>query len=146
MDLLEADEQPSPINIPTEEELSEFKSQVAEWVKIDDQIKKLRVAIRERVVHQKALGSRIQNFMKTYKYDNLNTAQGRIHNKCREVKQPLKVKDIKDKVYNIVEQDDLGFNEEIIQRIRCIFEGDRPVTVKETLQRQVPKVSLSLDL
>jgi DNA repair ATPase RecN len=129
---------------PTADELAEFKSQVSEWVKIDDQIKKLRVAIRERNVHQKALGAKIQQFMKQHKYDNLNTAQGKINHSVREVKTTLKIKDVKDKIYDIADQG--GFDDTLVKRIHEIFDGERPTILKEGLRRQVPKVSLHLDL
>jgi DNA repair ATPase RecN len=138
------DTQGPPPTPPTSEELAEFKSQVSEWVKIDDQIKKLRIAIRERNVHQKALGVKIQEFMKQHKYDNLNTAQGKINHSVREVKSALKVKDVKDKIYDIA--DEGKFDDELVKRIHEIFDGDRPTIIKEGLRRHVPKVSLHLDL
>lgn len=134
-----------PVRPPTDEEMSEFKAQVAEWVKIDDQIKKLRVATRERIVHQRALGGKVQEFMKEFKYDNLNTAQGRIRNNVREVKAPLKVGDIKTKLYELLEQEE-GFSEELVNRIHTIFNASRAVTKKESLCRDIPKVSQQLDL
>lgn len=138
-----------PGSTPSEEELAEFKAQVAEWVKIDDQIKKLRVAIRERIVHQKALSSKIQTFMKRFNYDNLNTGQGRISNKVREVKEPLKVKDVKTKIYDILQHTSSStgsFDDDTVRRIHDIFEGERPVVKKEALKRVIPKVSLHIDL
>ena len=143
MDLIEEDEQVAK-SPPTAEELNEFKTQVSEWVKIDEQIKKLRVAMRERLVHQKALGSKIQQFMRKHNYDNLHTQQGRIRHNVREVKAPLKVTEVKTKLYNIL--GDHHFDEETIKKIHDIFEGDRPTVKKEALKRDVPKVSLQIDL
>lgn len=143
MDLIEEDRPPSVA--PSVDELAEFKAQVAEWVKIDDQVKKLRVAVRERLVHQKALGSRIQTFMKQFNYDNLNTQQGRIKNNVREVKTPLTVTDVRKKLYIMITEDS-KFDEDTIKKIHEVFEGDRPKVIKEGLRREVPKVSLSIDL
>ena len=149
MDLIENVPAPAaqvpPSKVPSAEEMSEFKAQVAEWVKIDEQIKKLRVATRERIVHQKALGSKVQQFMKEFKYDNLNTSQGRIRNNVREVKAPLKVGDIKTKLYELLEKES-GFSAELVSRIHTIFEAERAVTKKEALRRDIPKVSQQLDL
>jgi seryl-tRNA synthetase len=132
---------------PSVDEMAEFRSQVSEWVKLDEQVKKLRIAVRERMVHQKALGSQIQDFMKRFNYDDLNTQNGRIKHKVREVKAPLKLTEVKTKLYTIVEEGaSRGFNDETIKKIHEIFEGERPVTKKEGLRRIVPKVSLSLDL
>lgn len=153
MDLIEETLQPTQ-RTPTDDELAEFKAQVAEWVKIDDQIKKLRVAIRERNVHQKALGAGMQQFMKKFNYDNLNTAQGRIRNNVREVKAPLKLTDVKTKLYELLDSSDAAsttsdtsvFSEELIRKIHDIFDGDRPLVRKEGLRRTVPKVSLHIDI
>lgn len=143
MDLIE--EVVVPNVPPTSDELTEFKAQVSEWVKIDEQVKKLRVATRERMVHQKALGSKIQNFMKQFNYDNLNTGQGRIRNNVREVKAPLRITDVKTKLYDIMDRDN-HFDEDTIKRVHDIFDGERPVVKKEALRREIPKVSLHLDL
>ena len=40
---------------PTEEELADFKNKMAEWLKMDEQINKLSIAIRERRKLQNAL-------------------------------------------------------------------------------------------
>ena len=126
---------------PTPEELEIFKQQVAEWMKLDDSIRKLSVAIRERRVHQKALSTKVQEFMIKHGYDNLNTQQGRIRSNVRNVKQPLKLTDIRAKLLELGDQKLTG--EEIIQRI---LDAERPTVEKQSLRRVVPKVSLSLDI
>ena len=40
---------------PTEEELDDFKNKMAEWLKMDEQINKLSIAMRERRKLQNAL-------------------------------------------------------------------------------------------
>ena len=120
---------------PTAEELEEFKTQVAEWTKLDDQVKKLNTAIRERRVHQRALSNGIQSFMAKFGYGNLNTNQGRIVYTVRKCKQPVKITEVK-KV--LLERDqDLA---------KELFEGDRPVLEKSSIRRIVPKVSMSLEI
>ena len=81
--------------IPSEEELTLFKEQVGEWIKLDEQIRKLNIAIKERKTHQKALEKKVSNFMFTYKYDNLNTQQGQIKCNIRMVNIPIKLSTIK---------------------------------------------------
>ena len=119
-----------------EDELEMFKQQVAEWIKLDDQIRKLNIAIRERKVHQRALGVKIQQFMITNNYDNLNTGHGRIKSKVRTVPQPLRVTDVRKKL------EELG-HEDLIEKI---FMAEREKVTKQSLTRIIPKVSLSLDL
>jgi hypothetical protein len=129
-------EDPPEVPPPSEEDLELFKQQVSEWLKIDETIRKLTVALRERKVHQRALAQKVQEFMTRHGYDNLNTQAGRIRASTRTVKQPLRVTDIRAKLL------ELG-NEDLVSRI---FDGDRPSVQKTSLRRIVPKVSLSLDL
>lgn len=134
MDVL-YDEQTFPEK-PSDEDMEMFKQQVSEWVKLDEQIKKLNVAIRERKVHQRALGQKVQEFMIRYGYDNLQTQQGRIKSKVREVPAPVKMSDVKTKLL------ELGHTE----LVEKIFHSDRPLVQRQSLSRIVPKVSLQLDL
>lgn len=124
---------------PTTEELEQFKSQVSEWLKLDDQVRKLAVAVRERRVHQRALATNIQSFMIKYGYDNLNTQHGRICAVVRQVKQPLKLTDIRTK---ILEYQGLT-GEQLIDRI---FAENRPIVEKKSLRRIIPKVSMHLEI
>jgi hypothetical protein len=131
--------EPPPIP-PTEEEMDDFKQKVAEWARMDDQIKKLSVAMRERRVHQKALGAQIQEFMMRFRYDDLNTRSGIIRSNVRVVAVPLKLKDIRARLLEVIGEEQ---GEEIIEKV---FAGDRPLVEKRSLRRIVPKVSMSLDL
>lgn len=124
---------------PTEDELEMFRQQVSEWMKLDDSIRKLTVAVRERKIHQQAIGTKIQEFMHKFNYDNLNTQMGRIKANVRKVKQPLRLTDIREKILTL--QGLTG--EELVAKI---FDEDRPVTEKRSLRRVIPKVSLSLDI
>lgn len=122
---------------PDSEELDNFKNIVSEWFKYDDQIRKLVIAIKERKNHQKFLNSKIQEFMFKYEYNDLNTQHGRIKSKSREVKVPIKITDIKDK---IIQYKDLS-GEELLNQI---FNDERPKVVKQSISRVIPKVSLTL--
>jgi len=124
---------------PTLDELEQFKAQVGEWLKLDDQVRKLSVAVRERRVHQRALSSNIQTFMIKYGYDNLNTQYGRICAVVRQVKQPLKLTDVRTK---ILEYQGLS-GEQLIDRI---FAETRPLVEKKSLRRVIPKVSMHLEI
>jgi hypothetical protein len=123
---------------PTPEELEEFKARVAEWTKLDDQVRKLIIAVKERRTHQKALSDGIQIFMSKYGYDNLNTNYGRIIHSVRTVKQPLKISEIKE----LITKEKTLSGEELI---KAIFETERPTHEKQVIRRVIPKVSMSLD-
>ena len=131
-----------PINKPSNEDFDQFKQQVAEWIKIDDQIRKLSIALRERRTHQKALGKKIQEFMIKNKYDNLDTKHGVIQSNVKEVLQQIKLTDIRSKIEELDETEKLS-KEQIIERF---FEAERPTVKKQSLHRKIPKVSMHLDL
>ena len=141
--LYEQDEEVNEVinSAPSDDDLAMFRQQVAEWLKLDDHIRKLTIALRERKVHQKALGAKIQEFMTTNNYDNLNTQQGRIKASTREVKKPVRLQEIKSTLMELADTRLTG--QELLERI---FEGDRPTVVKQSLRRIVPKVSLHLDI
>jgi hypothetical protein len=122
---------------PTNEELDSFKNLVNDWFKWDDQIRKLDTAIKERRKYQKALNTKIQEFMFTYQYNDLNTQHGRIKSNVKEVKLPIKITEIKDK---ILKHKDLS-GEELLKQI---FEEERQIIVKKNIRRIIPKVSLTL--
>lgn len=127
------------LEVPTDEELFDFKNMVAEWTRIDDQIRKLNIAVRERRVLQKSLGEKIQSFMKTYSYDTLNTKQGKIHHSVRKTKQPIKINDIKE----VLKENSHLTGEELLKEI---FEKERPIIEKTSIRRVIPKVSMNLDI
>lgn len=126
---------------PSDEELTDFKQKVSEWLKLDDQIRKLNIAIKERKTHQKALEKNISAFMLKYKYDNLNTQQGLIKCNIRMINLPIKLSTIKTNILNT----NLDPTE-IISGLRTLFIGDRPKVQKQVLKRIMPKISMSLDL
>ena len=126
---------------PTDEELNDFKLKVSEWLKLDDQIRKLNIAIKERKTHQKAIEKNISTFMMKYKYDNLNTQQGQIKCNIRMVNLPIKLSTIKTNILNT----NMDPNE-IISGLRTLFIGERPKVQKQVLKRIMPKISMSLDL
>lgn len=122
---------------PTAEELEEFKTFVNDWFKFDDQIRKLEIAIKERKNYKKVLNNKIQEFMFQFNYNDLNTEQGRIKSNIREVKVPIKITDIKDK---ILKYKDLS-GEDLINQI---FNEDRETVVKKNIRRIIPRVSLTI--
>lgn len=123
---------------PSSDELETFKNLVTDWFKFDDQIRKLVIAIKERKNYQKALNSQIQDFMITYNYNDLNTQHGRIKSNVREVKMPVKMSDVKDK---ILKHRELS-GEELFNLI--FNDEDREKIVKKSIKRVIPKVSLTL--
>ena len=125
---------------PSKEELETFKNLVAEWFKYDDVIRKLVVALKERKTLQKALNSKIEDFMFRYKYQDLNTQNGRIKATMRETPKPINLKEIRE----ILEQNKELKGTELLEKI--FNKEDRPLITKKSIKRVIPKVSLSLDI
>lgn len=121
---------------PSEEELDMLKGLVSEWFKLDDQIRKLQIAIKERKVHLKAINSKIEKFMFDYKFKDLNTQHGRIKANERKIKVPVKLSEIKTK---ILELKDLS-GEELLNEIF----NDRPTVIKKNIRRVIPTVNLQI--
>jgi hypothetical protein len=127
-------------NEPTREELDTFKNLVNEWFKYDDIIRKLEVALKERKTIQRALNTKIEDFMFTYKYNDLNTQNGRIKATIRNVPKPVNLKEVR----TILESHKDLKGDELLELI--FKKEDRPITTKKTIKRIIPKVSLSLDI
>lgn len=125
---------------PSKEELDTFKNLVAEWFKYDDIIRKLVVALKERKTLQKALNSKIEDFMFRYKYQDLNTQNGRIKATLKETHKPINLKEIRE----ILEQNKELKGDELLEKI--FNKEDRPLITKKSIKRIIPKVSLSLDI
>lgn len=126
---------------PTGEEVDDLRAQLAEFVNIDDQLRKLSIAVRERRTRQRALGMAIETFMKTYKYDLLNSSAGaQIKSTKRKVKAPLKLADVRKKLMELKGEDEGG------QLVNQIFDN-RPLLEKTGIRRIVPKFNKAgLDL
>jgi hypothetical protein len=125
---------------PTKDELDTFKNLVSEWFKYDDMIRKLEVALKERKTIQRALNSKIEEFMFKYNYNDLNTQNGRIKASVRTVHKPVNLREIK----TIIESNKDLKGEELLALI--FNKEDRPTTTKKVIKRIIPKVSLSLDI
>ena len=127
-------------NEPTKEELDTFKNLVNEWFKLDDMIRKLIVALKERKNHQRVLNNKIEDFMFKYKYNDLNTQNGRIKASIKTSHKPVNIKEVKE----ILENNKDLKGEELLAKI--FNKDDRPITTKKVIKRIIPKVSLSLDI
>ena len=120
---------------PTEEEKQDMREQAKRWLQLDDQVRTLSVAIRERRLAQGALASKIQQFMDKFGYDDVSSSGNMIKTVTRKVKTQPKLKDVRKKLLDLPDGND------IVERIftPCV------VTEKRTIKRIIPKVSMSLD-
>ena len=127
-------------NEPTSDEMDTFKNLVNDWFKYDDAIRKLKIAIRERKTLQQVLNNKIQDFMFKYNYNDLNTQNGRLKTNVKNVQKPVNIKEVRE----IINNNKNLTGEELLN---MIFNSEnRPVIVKKSIKRIIPKVSMSLDI
>jgi hypothetical protein len=86
------------------------------------------------------LNNKIEEFMFKYNYNDLNTQNGRLKTNIRNVHKPINIKDIRE----IINENKHLTGEELL--IKIFNKEDRPVIVKKSIKRIIPKVSMSLDI
>ena len=79
-------------------EFVEFKIKVKEWLALDDDIRTLRQAIRERDKKKKELTPLILEFMNQNKISDLNTENGKLQYRSSLYKKPLNQKTIQNRL------------------------------------------------
>ena len=119
---------------PTEEEKEDFKNKMTEWLKIDEQIKKLAIAIRERKRLQNVLNTYIKDFMYKYNYEDVNINNCKVRARKKESLKPLKVVDIKNKM---LEYKDMN-GEQLVEKI--FDPTNREKYFKDSLTRVMPRI------
>lgn len=116
----------TPMELPDNAVLEEFKNQVRLWIEIDNQISKLQQAVRERNAVKKQLTEKILRFMGKYNIEDLNTKDGsKLRYRVANVKPVVSKADIKKrlienygKVQNLEQLTEILFStQEQIQRI-----------------------------
>ncbi len=87
------------VELPDNTILEEFKNQVRAWIEIDNQMRKLHIAMRERTTMKKSLTEKILRFMTKYNIEDLNTKDGsKLRYKVAVVKPTLTKADLKAKL------------------------------------------------
>jgi hypothetical protein len=117
------------MEIPDNDDLQNFKAQVRQWIDVDNVIKKLQQAAREKSKVKKELTGKILEFMARYNIEDLNTKDGKIRYKISYTKVPLSQKQIKEKM--IEYYDTQTSSDELTKKI---FESREKVP-KPTLRR-----------
>jgi len=78
-----------PLDVPTPVELEEFKNHVRMWMEIDNSVKKMQSAIRERNAAKNMISQNILQFMSKFNIEDLNTKEGKLKYRVCQVKEPL---------------------------------------------------------
>ena len=61
---------------PDASAMEDFRGKVRAWIQLDNEMKKLRVAVRERAAAQKVISAGITSFMCKYSVEDINTRDG----------------------------------------------------------------------
>lgn len=109
--------------------LQEFKDNVKRWLELDNQLKRLAAAAKERRKKKNEINNKILEFMSKFNIEDLNTKEGIIRYKKSYVKEPLSQKTIKTKLEELFKD-----QPDIVERIDKIF-TDRGKVEKLSLRR-----------
>jgi len=128
-------------NIQTED-LNEFKSQVKQWLTIDEEISKHEIKIKElKKLKRKILEPQITSFMVNHNVKDLNTSNGKI--RCNQVirKKPLNKQNIRSNLSQVIVDDS-----QIEQAMQLIMNNRETTTIHTlTKPKGKGKITNSID-
>ena len=89
-----------------DDNLKEFKTQVKQWLTIDEEILKLQAKIKDlKKLKTKILEPQITSFMVNYNISDLNTEQGKIRCNERTRKKALNKSNIRNNLSQVISDD-----------------------------------------
>ena len=106
------------------DQLDHFKTNVKDWLEMDEKIKVLEKEVREmKRVRNKQLEPKITGFMRSYNISDLNTDSGKLRCNERNTKTPVNKKTIQESLQKVlsVEQtvnamDEIYLNRQVITK------------------------------
>jgi|TARA_B110000285_G_scaffold157471_1_gene175659 hypothetical protein len=119
-------------------DLKEFKSQVKQWLAIDEEIAKYELKIKElKKLKKKILEPQITSFMVNHNVKDLNTENGKI--RCNQVirKKPLNKTNIRGNLSQVMVDDS-----QIEQAMQLIM-NNRETTTTHTLTKPKSKAKIN---
>jgi len=124
-----------------DEELKEFKSQVKQWLAIDEEIYKYENKIKElKNLKKKILEPKITTFMVTYNVKDLNTENGKIRCNQRVQKKPLNKTNIRSNLSQVISDDS-----QIEQAMQLIMNNREKTTIHVLTKPKMTKSTNSID-
>jgi hypothetical protein len=124
-----------------EGDLKEFKSQVKQWLAIDEEISKYENKIKElKNLKKKILEPQITTFMVTYNVKDLNTENGKIRCNQRVLKKPLNKTNIRCNLSQVISDDS-----QIEQAMQLIMNNRETTTVHILTKPKKSKLTNSID-
>jgi hypothetical protein len=109
-------------------------SNIKEWIKIDNEISKLKSEIKERTNKKKNLTENLVTVMKTNNIDCFDINGGSLVYKKNKVKKPISGKTLLAALQNYY-KNDINIAEEITKHVM----DSREEQVKETIKRKIEK-------
>ena len=131
------------------EDLSEFKTQVKQWLSIDEEIQKYETKIKElKNLKKKLLEPQITSFMVNYNISDLNTEQGKIRCNERNRKKPLNKTNIRNNLSQVISD-----NSQIEQAMQLIMNNREIIKthiltkpkIKKNNKKEIPIDTSSLN-
>ena len=106
------------------DQLEHFKSNVKDWLEMDEKIKSLEKDIREmKKVRNKQLEPKITGFMRSYNISDLNTDSGKLRCNERNTKAPVSKKTIQESLQKVLSaeqtvtaMDEIYLNRQVITK------------------------------
>ena len=102
---------------PDASAMDEFRSKVKTYIQLDNEMKKLRAAVRERAAAQKAVSACITTFMCKYSVEDINTRDGVLRCRISKVRPPVKRREIKQKLTEHFAHGDAAAGTEMFNKI-----------------------------
>lgn len=120
------------VELPDNKILEEFKNQVRIWIDIDNSVRKLQKAIKERNVVKKQLSEKILGFMSKYNIEDLNTRDGsKLRYKVSQVKPTITKAQIKERLL-----ENFGKAQNVEELANMVFSNENlPKMEKKYLKR-----------
>lgn len=104
------------LELPDNTVMDEFKTQVRNWIELDNAVKKLQQAVRERNLMKKQLTEKILLFMAKYNIEDLNARDGsRLRYKVTQKTQPVKPTEVKARLVEHFNQ--VSSAEELLEKV-----------------------------
>ena len=128
----------STIELPDNAVMEEFKNQVRSWIELDNAVRKLQHAMRERNVAKKQLTEKILRFMAKYNIEDLNAKDGsRLRYRVTASKKVVKPTEIKERLNEY-----FGKYDNVKELTEKIFSPPENKVQKVSLSRHGAKVAI----
>jgi hypothetical protein len=121
------------IETPTDAELEEFKNYVKAFIDVDNDIRKLKQAIKERNTLKTTLSINIVKFMSKFSIEDLNTKHGKIRYTIQNVKKPLSKAEIRCRLLETYDPSLTAM--ELADKVFNRSQGETEVKQKHVLKR-----------